>query len=310
MDETIIVLAWNGMRHISKCLSSICRQVKKRSEILLIDNGSSDGTARFVRSNFSSVRVVENACNLGVSNGWNIGVKLSNGKLIHFINQDVYLRDGFLDQMRNMMNNNKNIGVAGGKLLYPGGVIIQHAGGQIELPQFLTTHRGLGESDIGLYESEMEMDYVTGAAFCIRTEVFERIGNFDPIFSPAYCEDLDFCIRARLAGFGVMYNPQAVAIHYHSSSLGMQSYSKYYYKHTNRLRLVYKHLHEKQLSSFFKSEIRWILSSMFSKNEILALSNIYPDYFHSKPEHKKKWLQKLFLIHLSRYRALELGNLR
>lgn len=309
IEESIIVLSWNGLPYISKCLSAICSQISRHSEIILVDNGSSDGTVPFVCSHFPSVRVIENASNMGVSNGWNIGINHSKGKLIYFINQDVYLKDGWLNEMRNAMKCNEKIGIAGCKLLYPGERIIQHAGGRINFPQFLTTHIGLGELDIGLYDKENEVDYVTGAAFCVKNAVFKKIGTFDPIFFPAYCEDLDFCLRARFSGFKVMYIPNAIAIHHHSSSLGRDSYSKYYYKHTNRLRLIYKHLREEQISDFFRSEIKWLLASNFSENEVVALSDIYPDFFHSKSEHRIRWLQKLLLIYFARYRTLKFRNL-
>lgn len=305
IEESIIVLSWNGLPYISKCVSAISSQISGHSEIILVDNGSSDGTVPFVRSHFSYIRVIENASNTGVSNGWNIGINHSKGKFLYFINQDVYLKDGWLNEMRRAMESDDKIGIAGCKLLYPGERTIQHAGGRIIFPQFLTKHIGLGEHDIGLYDKENEVDYVTGAAFCVRDVVFKKIGTFDPIFFPAYCEDLDFCLRARSSGFKVMYIPHAVAIHHHSSSLGRDSYSKYYYKHINRLRLVYKHLGEKQNSDFFRSEIKWLLVSNFSENEVVALSDVYPEFFHSKSEYRIKWLQMFLLIYTARYKALK-----
>ncbi|MDI6856339.1 MAG: glycosyltransferase family 2 protein, partial [Candidatus Thermoplasmatota archaeon] len=106
-------------------------------------------------------------------------------------------------------------GIVGCKLLYPNGRI-QHAGARISIKEL--SHYGVGEVDRGQYNELKEVDYVTGAALMIKREVIDKIGSLDEEFSPAYFEEVDWCARARKAGYRVVYDPNATLLHYEGIS--------------------------------------------------------------------------------------------
>jgi GT2 family glycosyltransferase len=278
LKSSIIILSWNGRAYLERCISVILRQIDETSEILLVDNASSDGSADFVRARFPHVIVIQNSTNLGVAAGWNVGIAHAKGQILFFLNQDVFVREGWLSQMEQAMNANRTIGIAGCKLLYPDEITIQHAGAYILYPLGLTEHRGLREFDEGQYEEELDVDYVTGAAFGVKRYVLDSIGTFDPMFYPAYYEDVDFCVRARTAGFQVIYVPKATAIHYHSASLGKDSEAFYYSYHRNRLRFIFKYLPTDQFEEFRRQETLRLTSGL-PVNELKALRRVYPEDF-------------------------------
>jgi hypothetical protein len=135
------------------------------------------------------------------------------------------------------------VGVAGCKALYADGETIQHAGGRIEWPVAMAEHYGSGERDAGQWDTPREVDYVTGAAMAFRRDVLEAVGRgpLDEGFWPGYYEDVDFCYRARAAGYEVWYIPGAVLVHEESPSLGGTTRLSIVF-HQGRLRFVLKHL--------------------------------------------------------------------
>lgn len=280
VKSTIIILSWNGRGYLRRCLSTILPQVSDEDEVLLVDNASTDGTVQFVKKNFPKVKVVENAVNKGVAGGWNTGVEYAEGDLFFFINQDCYARSGWLANMKSTIRRSPLIGVVGCKLVYPDGKTIQHAGGMIEFPSGLTKHIGHGEIDQGQYDEVREVEYVTGAAFGLSRKLLTEVGPFDNDFYPAYFEDVDLCVRVREAGYFVLYQPKAAAIHYHGSSLGIDSEAFYYAYHINRLRFVIKYAGKIDLKRFVDWEIERIRLQR-SILKIRALKRAYHD-LHNK----------------------------
>ena len=137
--------------------------------------------------------------NTGFSKANNQGIRhaLDNGaKHILLLNNDVEIPTaGWLEQLSTVLESDTKIGIVGCKLLYPNGTI-QHAGGIIDLR--VPYHRGEGEKDTGQYDRVEFVDYVTGAALMIKSEVVQKIGLLDEGFSPLYFEDTDWCVRAQI----------------------------------------------------------------------------------------------------------------
>jgi hypothetical protein len=135
---------------------------------------------------------------------------------------------------------NPIMGIIGCKLWYPGGEILQHAGGYLTRPQAMPGHFGLRERDLGQYDTPQEVDYVIGAAMAIRRETLVATGLLDEeIF--LYFEDVDFCVRARRAGYHVVYLPQAKGIHVESATITRSSIGYLHRFHSGRWHFLLKH---------------------------------------------------------------------
>ncbi len=148
--------------------------------------------------------------------------------------------------------------VAGCKIFNPDGRTLQHAGGILH-ENGLTDHYGAGQADIGQFDEDRDVDYVTGAAFAFKRALVDEIGLFDPRFFPAYFEELDFCIRAARAGYRIRYCHRAEAIHHESTSTGKFSQRFYYLYHRNRLKWILKHFTLRYfLGRFRRAEWKWI----------------------------------------------------
>jgi GT2 family glycosyltransferase len=227
----------------------------------MVDNGSIDNSVKLVRKHYPGVKIKELQRNLGFAGGVNAGISIAKGKWIVLLNQDVIMHPGWLTALLESFSD-KKVGIVGGKLIYPDGRI-QHAGGIINWPLGLPDHFGYGQLDNGQWDRSRSVDYVTGAVFGIRRSVLEHIGLFDEGFWPGYYEEVDYCFRARQAGWEVVYNPKCIGIHWESSSLGRGSKVYLEALHKGRLRFVLKHLSHSQLTSeFLPAEKEYLLNSL------------------------------------------------
>lgn len=247
------------------------------SQILVVDNASADNTVHLVEANFPNVQIITSDRNLGFAGGVNLGLTQATGDLIAIVNPDVVVEPEWLSELVKAIGGEQSVGIVGGKLLFGDGRTIQHAGGILRYPLALADHYGYRELDVGRYDRQREVDYVTGAAVVVRREVLQELGGLDEGFYPAYFEETDLCWRIRKAGLKVLYVPTAVGIHYESTSTVRDSYIYYYYYHRNRLRFVLKHYTPDQfLNDFFPAEMER-LSSVYPQEEKKALAAVYQE---------------------------------
>lgn len=240
LTGSIIIPTWNGKDYIEACLNSVLAQDYPNYEVIVVDNASSDGTPDRVAEHFPMVTLTRNEQNLGFAGGVNIGLRAAKGKVLILLNQDAVAQPGWLSAFISGVVAESDIGIAGCKILNADSQTIQHAGGCLTMPQAQPAHFGFGEIDTGQYDQSREVDYVTGAALAVRREVLETIGYLDETLF-FYFEDVDYCYRARAAGFRVVYVPSAVVQHYGNTSLGVGTVSHYAKFHTSRLQFIIKH---------------------------------------------------------------------
>ena len=251
---SVIVPVWNGRSHLADCLDSVLSQAGVDLEIWAVDNASADDSAGWLADHYSQIHLIRNSSNRGFSGACNIGLRAAQGNILLLLNQDTMLKPGCLAAILQAFTD-QQIGVVGCKILYPDDKTIQHAGGKVDFPLGFTLHYGRGEPDGDAWDQPRRVDYVTGAAMAIRRDVLERIGFLDEGFWPGYFEDVDFCLRARAAGFGVWYAPAAVLRHRESTSI-QDGASLLQFVHRARLRFVLKHLPPVQfLQEFVPQEI-------------------------------------------------------
>jgi GT2 family glycosyltransferase len=226
----IIVLTWNGKALTLGCLASLSLLRYDDLLIVVVDNGSADGTSDAIREIYEDqVHVIVNGENLGFSRGNNLGIRyaLDHGaRHVLLLNNDTVVDPNLIRHLVDAMQRGPDIGIVGPKIYYeePPNQIWS-AGGEVFLARGTARHIGIREIDRGQYESPRDVDYVSGCALMARREVFEAIGDLDPAFQ-AYFEDTDFCMRARRSGFRIVYVPAGVVWHKISSSTGGQMSAK------------------------------------------------------------------------------------
>ncbi len=257
MRASVIVLSWNAMNDLRECLDALRAQDFADAEIIVVDNGSTDGSADLVARDYPDVDLIRNERNVGFAAGNNQGLQHATGDVLVLLNQDTVVRAGWLNALVEALLSDPQCGIAGGKALYPDGRI-QHAGGYVD-ERGAGSHYGYGQRDVGQFEQTREVDYVTGATLAISRKAFELIGGLDEGFTPAYYEDVDWCYRTKASGLRVIYAPHAVLVHKESSAAAGSSHEQMYHFHRNRLRFVLKHWSaERLLGGFLPAEQDWL----------------------------------------------------
>lgn len=239
MKVSVVIPAWNGARFLPACLEALYALGDPDLDVVVVDNASADGSADLVAARYPAARLLRHAENLGFARACNAGLRAAAGEVLVLLNQDTVVRPAWLTALRAAFTDQPQAGIVGCKALYPDGRV-QHAGGWMEWPLGVGHHYGHAEPDDGRWDEARAVDFVTGAALGLRRAVLERIGYLDEDLRPAYFEDVDYCLRARAAGFLVWYAPAAVLEHHESTSTAPAARSRYYQR--NRLRLVLKHL--------------------------------------------------------------------
>ncbi len=274
-EISLVVVSWNGRDWIDACLSHALEQEQVDHEVIVVDNASADGTAEHVRDRFPTVKVIQNDTNQGFAGGVNTGVRTSRAPIVGLVNQDAEIDRGWCRQVLRRFAADPRIAVVGSKILYPDRVTIQHAGGILPSPLFLADHHGYRQADEGQFNTVADVDYVTGAALALRRDVFDALGGLDERFFPAYFEEADYCTRARAAGYRVVYDPAAVAIHRESASTVRDSAQYYAWYHRNRLRYAIKHLPALEVLMAFRPAEKRRLATLNSADEVRGLLAAY-----------------------------------
>jgi GT2 family glycosyltransferase len=255
---SIVIPAWNGIEYIEDCLNSLLSQDYPDFEIIVVDNASSDGTPEWVAERFPTVTLICNERNLGFAGAVNVGLRAARGDVLMLFNQDAAARPGWMRAMVLGLTASPDVGIAGCKIYYWDRKTIWHAGVIFPDPRMQMVHRGDGETDHGQYEQPVDVDAVTGAAMAIRRGVLNAIGLLDEDYF-VYFEDIDFCLRAKEAGYRVAYLPQAVAQHHVATSLGFGSLRIFERYHRSRILFLLKHFEADWLRDrFFSAEVDWL----------------------------------------------------
>jgi len=255
-QASVIIPAWNGVEYLKSCLEAVMALNYTDLEVIVVDDGSTDGSAELVAERFPQIRLIRNEHNLGFAAGCNIGLRAATGDILVLLNQDTEVHPGWLAALVDAFRD-PEVGIAGCKALYPDGSI-QHAGGFTYGSRAETEHIGRHEPDDGRFDAPRDADFVTGAALAISRAALARIGLLDEGFYPAYYEDTDWCYTARELGFRVVYAPTAQLIHHETPHAQRESHAHKYALHHGRMRLVFKHWTLERLQrEFVPAERAW-----------------------------------------------------
>ena len=238
---SIIIPVYNGLAYTKKCLQAIKENTPPDIyEIVVVDNGSTDGTSEYLSTVGTPVKVIKNEKNLGFTMACNQGANKAVGQYLVFLNNDTLPLKGWLSALLDTFKLSPDIGAVGGKLLYPD-MRLQEAGGIV----FEDGHGwNFGRGDLpekGIYNKVIEVDYCSAAALAVRREVFFEVGGFDERYAPAYYEDTDLCFAIRQKGYRVLYQPAAEVIHFEGKTAGTDTCSGFKkYQVINREKFLVK----------------------------------------------------------------------
>jgi GT2 family glycosyltransferase len=221
---TVIVVNYNKRAYSELCLTSLLKTAYEPFRIIAVDNGSTDGTVellRELRGAYEAAGVdyhlVLNDANIGAPAARNQGIWRSAGSdYIAFLDNDVAVRDvQWLRKLRAVLDEAPDIGICGPKLLYPFEPYrIEFAGCEVS-PTGRVQYRGRGAPrDAPEFNERREVQCLISAVWLMKTELVQKIGFMDELFSPAQYEDIDYCYRARQAGYRVLYEPAAEMYHF------------------------------------------------------------------------------------------------
>jgi len=228
---SIIIVNWNTRELLRDCLESVYRETGIPLEVLVVDNGSADGSTQMIRGEFPQVCLIENEENVGFARANNQAIRHAGGDYIVLLNSDTQVLDGALVKLADYLRRHPQVAVVGPKLLTPEGRPQRWAKGSFPSLWTAFTHYFFltellpgvvtGLCDNRDYEKAREMDWVSGACMMIRRSVLDQVGLLDEsIFM--YAEDVEFCRRVVKAGWKVVYLPTAMVRHYQSQSVGQR----------------------------------------------------------------------------------------
>jgi GT2 family glycosyltransferase/glycosyltransferase involved in cell wall biosynthesis len=225
VNTSVIIPVFNKVEFTFQCLRSLLREVDFRhTEVIVIDNASTDET-REVLSHFRRfVRLVENDTNRGFVDACNQGAAVARGRYLVFLNNDTVVLPGWLDYLIETVERDERTGAVGSMFLYPDGRI-QEAGG-IVWSNGEALHYGWGKSpEDRRFNFAREVDYCSGASLLIRKDLFDRLGGFDRRYAPAYYEDTDLCMGVRALGYKVVYQPRSRLYHFEGATAGTDAHA-------------------------------------------------------------------------------------
>lgn len=222
-DVSVVVVNWNRRELLRECLESLALQTRHPREVILVDNGSTDGSADMAEAEFAALnlRVIRNRENRGFCAANNQGIGASSGALIALLNNDAVAEPQWLAELARSFAD-PGIGMAASKILvYEDPSRIDKAGHLI-YPDGQNRGRGSGQLDRGQFDQIEEVLWPDGCAAMYRRAMLDEIGGFDEDFF-AYADDAELGLRARIAGWRCLYVPGAVVRHHRGSTLGLLS---------------------------------------------------------------------------------------
>jgi len=241
MDLSIIIVSYNTKKLLEDCLLSIKEKIGKIDyEVIVVDNGSSDGSVELINSLSSQIplKLIKSGGNIGFGRANNLGMKITKGKYILLLNSDTVIKGPILPEMMDWMDSHPKVGVTSCALRNADGSL-QGTGGYFPtlpkifawmffledipfLDRFIKPFHPMHPNSFfykgtAFFEKEGERNWVTGAFFLMKKEVIAKTGSFDPDYF-MYTEEVDLCFRIKKAGWKIWYLPKWNIIHYGGGS--------------------------------------------------------------------------------------------
>ncbi len=258
---SIIIVSWNALDIVKRCLPSVTRTDFDGFEIIFADNASTDGSTTWVESEFPGVRVVRHPENWGFARGNNEAARHARGEIIVLLNNDVEVPPGWLSPIVAHLDENSDVGAAQPKLHefdkrdhfeYSGaaGGFLDRHGYPFARGRIFDTL----EEDKGQYDSTSEIFWASGTCLVIRRSLWERFSGLEESFF-MHMEEIDLCWRIRSAGYRIVCVTESVVYHFGGASLAQGSPQKTYLNFRNNLLMLYRNLPPKEWRRIFAARL-------------------------------------------------------
>jgi N-acetylglucosaminyl-diphospho-decaprenol L-rhamnosyltransferase len=245
-DAGVVVVTHNALPWIERCLESV-----RGEEVVVVDNGSSDGSADVVREQLPEARVIEQE-NVGLAAGWNRGIAEVSGRYVLILNSDAWLTDGSLRRLVAFADQHPEAGIVGPRLLNPDGSLQRSVRGFPTLWRLATEYfflrklaprsRALNAFYAGGFDHDAvrEAEFVMGSAMLVRRDAADAVGLFDEDFF-MFNEESDWCYRFLRAGWKVLFYPEAEVFHVGGATTKQNWRRNYREQVVSHLRFLAKH---------------------------------------------------------------------
>jgi GT2 family glycosyltransferase len=238
MNMSVVIPNWNGRRWLPGCLASVGRQDLRPAEVIVVDNGSGDGSLGFLRAEHPGVRVISFATNTGFGHAANAGTFAARSELVALVNTDVVLASDWLSRMSHPLRADRGIASVACKMLSLHDPTRVYDAGDVLRRDGACEQRGRFGRDDGRWDAPGEVFGACAGAALYRRAALLEVGGFDERYF-AYLEDVDLALRLRLAGWRCAYEP-AVAFHAGEGTSGQLTGGHQYLVERNTIVLVAK----------------------------------------------------------------------
>jgi GT2 family glycosyltransferase len=276
---SVVIINFNGRKYLEKFLPSVLAGTYSSLEVIVADNASTDESLAFLRQFYPSVRIIELSVNYGYAAGYNEALKEVKSDYYVLLNSDVEVTPGWIEPVIELMEKDKQIGACQPKILsyhqrnqfeYAGG-----AGGWIDCLGYPFA-RGrifdICEVDSGQYNDIEKIFWASGAALFVRAELFHLARGFDTYFF-AHMEEIDFCWRLQLMGYGIYACPTSVVYHVGGGTLPKGNERKVFLNFRNNMIMLAKNLPKRQ--SFWKIPLRILMDFISAFKSLFAGQFVY-----------------------------------
>ncbi len=291
----VVLLNWNGEEVLKRFLPSVMSNISYNDyDIIIADNGSTDNSLAFLKSNYPTLRVIALDSNYGYAEGYNRALKEVDAEYYLLLNTDVELKSDPIPPMLSILDNNKTVGAVMPKILsHRNPTFFEYAGaagGYIDKFGFPFCRGRIistVEEDRGQYNTTEEVFWASGAALMIRSSLFWSLEGFDSSFF-AYMEEIDLCWRAKNMGYKIVCCCDSEVYHLGAATLGSDSPFKLYLNYRNTLYMLHKNSISHKREVFRRMVIDGMLSIIylltFKRKSFGAVIKAHKDYRKAIPE--------------------------
>lgn len=292
---TVLILNWNGKSLLEEFLPSLINYTpSEKAEIVVADNGSTDGSVEMLKDKFPEIGLILFDRNHGFAEGYNLALKEIDTEYTVLLNSDIEVTQGWINAPLKALDENEKVVAVQPKILaqknkayfeYAGA-----AGGFMDrygYPYCRGRILHVVEKDMGQYDIPMDVLWTSGACLFIRTEIYRKEGGLDKEFF-AHQEEIDLCWRLRSRGYRLMCTPASVVYHVGGATLSVESPRKTYLNFRNNLLMVYKNLGEEDIKQVMRTRFwldylaafKFLLTGHFGNAK--AIYNARQDFFKLK----------------------------
>lgn len=284
----VIILNWNGKKLMRDFLPSVVKYTNPEvGRVVVADNASTDGSVEWLKEQYPAVSLICFGENYGFAGGYNRAIDKVEEEIVLLLNSDVEVTEGWLEPLLKILDENSTVAAVQPKIKswkekekfeYAGA-----CGGYIDkwgFPFCRGRVLDVTETDQGQYDSLVEIFWSSGAAMCVRRDVYQKTGGLDELFF-AHMEEIDLCWRIRNAGWSIKVNPQSVVYHLGGGSLPMNHPRKLFLNYRNNLLMIHKNVYpaSRRRIMFFRYGLDFAAAMMFLlKGEYHNTKSVFAAY--------------------------------